>query len=128
MLGHWRVERKRFLHAQQRAPLSSLAIACLLTRLSIRPRISESNRACVRNDLRSHRLDLDADVSARRVRPDRARDDLLESRIQRGSPPLQISWEVLSHPASGYRPPLAVLAAAVPRSGLHVRAQVGGAV
>lgn len=50
-------------------------------------------RALVRNDLRNHRPDLAADGCARRVQPDCARDDLLESRIRRGSPDFQVGRE-----------------------------------
>src|SRR5436305_11470115 len=87
-------------------------------------RTGHDRRAGVRDDLRSHGPDLDADVRARSVRSDRARDHLLESRIRRSSPHLQIVREVISYAALGYCSPLAI--AAVPHIGVfatHFKAE-----
>ena len=65
-----------------------LCVAPLLrARAGWRP-TGDDHRARVRDDLRGHRADLDADVCACRLRSDRARDHLLESRIRSCSPDL----------------------------------------
>jgi len=70
-----------------------------------RRRAGHDRRACVRHDLRGHGQDLHANVCAYRVRSDRARDNLVESRIQDGASALQIGRKLPAHPTSGYRPP-----------------------
>src|SRR5260370_28894240 len=61
--------------------------------------------ANVRNNLRHHGPDMDADGGARRVRPNRTCDHLLESRNQSGAPRLQIAWDsTLLSNRGAYRP------------------------
>src|SRR6266536_2178361 len=58
-----------------------------------RYRTGHHRLAGVRNDPCDYGPDLDADVRARRVRPHRARDHLLESRIRSRSPRLPIGGQ-----------------------------------
>ena len=63
---------------------------------SRRRRAGHYHRTGLRNDLRNQAPNFHADGGARRVRPNRARDHLLGSRIRGGSPHLQIAGRISS--------------------------------